>query len=182
MKEKEAKLDLQIKLGKDLSAKEYAAIVALCTQAFELDYTPHMKSFVDPTHVIGWFHHKLVSHVLWITRWLQIGTAPLLRTAYIEALATEISYRNRGFASQLMRKAAAGIQDYGIAALSTGSHGFYARLGWQLWRGPLYARKGKELIAMPQEQGCVMVYSLPQTPPLDIASPLSVEWRELEPW
>ena len=81
-----------------------------------------------------------------------------------------------------MERTAEEIQDYDIAVLSTGSNGFYARLGWKIWEGPLYTRKDNEMIAMPEEQGCVMVLPLPKTPPIDYAAPLSIEWRELEPW
>jgi len=125
---------------------------------------------------------KLVSYVLWITRWLQIDNGPLLRAAYIEGMATELSHRHKGYATKLMERAAKEIQDYDIAALSTGSNGFYARLGWKIWEGPLYTRKDNELIAMPEERGCVMVYDFPKTPPYDITAPISIEWRELEPW
>jgi aminoglycoside 2'-N-acetyltransferase I len=177
-----SKLDIQVKSENKLSAGEYSEIIALTTQAFKRDYTPFMEMFKNPTHVLGRLDGKLVTYVLWITRWLQIGSGPLLMTAYIEGLATELSHRHKGFASQVMRRAVAEIQDYDIAALSTGSPGFYAPLGWKTWEGLLYARKGEELIAMPEEQGCVMVYTLPKSPPLDITAPLSIEWRELEPW
>jgi aminoglycoside 2'-N-acetyltransferase I len=140
-----------------------------------------MKSFENPAHVLGRYRGRLVSHVLWITRWLQIGDGPLLRTAYIEATATDPACRHKGFASAVMKRAADEIQDFDIAALSTGSKDFYSRLGWQLWRGPLFLRKAKELIPTPDEYG-VMVLALPKTPPLDIYAPLSIEWRELEPW
>jgi aminoglycoside 2'-N-acetyltransferase I len=176
------KLFIEVKSDKSLTSKEYAEIVALTSQAFKRDYTPFMEMFPDPTHVLGRLSGQLVSYVLWITRWLQIDDGPLLRAAYIEGMATELSHRHKGFASQLVRRAETEIQDYDIAALSTGSHSFYERLGWKTWDGPLYTRKEKELIAMPEEQGCAMVLALPKSPPLDITAPLSIEWRELEPW
>jgi len=175
-------LDIQIKANKDLSAREFAEIIALTSQAFERDYTPYMESFTSPTHILARLNRKLVCYVAIVTRWTQMGKGPLLKTAAIEGMATELSYRHRGFASQLMRRAVAEAQDYDIAVLSTGRNGFYARLGWKIWEGPLYTRKGKELIAMPEEQGCVMVYALSKTPPLDMTATLSIEWRELEPW
>jgi aminoglycoside 2'-N-acetyltransferase I len=178
----EDKLDIQVKSSQDLSPAEYTEILALCTQAFRRDYAPFLKTFPNPTHILGRYRRKLVSHVLWITRWLQIGASPILRTAYIEALATDLDHRNRGFASEVMRKVVEEIQDFDIAALSTGSHGFYERLGWRIWEGPLYTRKEKDLIAMPEEQGCVMVFCLPKTPPCNLNDSLSIEWRELEPW
>jgi aminoglycoside 2'-N-acetyltransferase I len=174
-------LAIQVKKSQALSAKEYSAILALCNQAFGRDISPIMKSFQNPVHVLGTYHRRLVSHVLWITRWLRIADGPLLRTAFIEATVTDLDYRHRDFASAVMKQATSEIQDFDIAALSTGSPGFYTRLGWQLWRGPLFLRKGKRMIPTPEEHG-VMILSLPKTPPLDIYAPLSVEWRELEPW
>jgi aminoglycoside 2'-N-acetyltransferase I len=176
------KFIIEIKSDKSLTNEEYAEILALTSRSFRKDYTPFMEMFQNPTHILGKLEGKMVSYALWITRWLQVGKGPLLRTAYIEGMATDLSHRHKGFASQLMARAAVEIQDYDIAALSTGSHGFYERLGWKIWEGPLYCRKGKEMIAMPEERGCVMVLSLPKTPPLDITVPLSIEWRELEPW
>jgi aminoglycoside 2'-N-acetyltransferase I len=174
-------LDIQVKLNKDISAGEYAAIIALCSQAFKRDYTSFMGMFMDPTHVLGRYQGELVSYVLWITRWLQMGRGPLMRTAYIEGLATELSHRNKGFASQVMKRAAAEIQDFDIAALSTGSIGFYKRLNWQLWQGPLFIRKDNELVPTPEEQG-VMVLPLPKTPSFSLYNSLSIEWRKVEPW
>jgi aminoglycoside 2'-N-acetyltransferase I len=176
------KLEIAVKANRVLTSEEYAEIVALTSQAFKRDYTPFLEMFVNPSHILGRYHGQLVSYVLWITRWMQIGDAPPMRTAYIEGMATEISHRHKGFASQVMKTAIDAINDYDIAALATGSVGFYRRLGWQVWQGPLYCRKEKELIAMPGEQGCVMVYALPQTPPLDLKAPASIEWRAIEPW
>jgi len=170
-------LQIEVKPDKFLANKERAEIIALTSQAFGRDYMPFMQMFPDPTHVLGLLNGQLVSYVLWITRWLQIENGPLLRTAYIEGMATELSHRHKGFASQLMARVEQEIQDYDIAALATGSHGFYQRLGWRLWEGPLYTRKDNELIAMPEERGCVMVLTLPKTPPLDFTAPLSIEWR-----
>jgi predicted acetyltransferase len=179
---KQEKLDIRIKANSELAADEHAEIIALTSQAFKRDYTPFMEMLVAPTHIIGRYHGQLVSYVSWITRWMQIGKASPIRTAYIEGMATEMGHRNKGFASQVMSTAVDAIKDYDIAALSTGSVSFYTRLGWQLWHGPLYCRKENELIAMPGEQGCVMVYALPKTPPLDLKAPASIEWREKEPW
>ena len=176
-----SKLSIQIKQYADLSETEYAEIIALCSQSFKRDYSPYLKSFSNPTHVLGEYQNKLVSYVLWITRWLQIGESPPLRTAYIEGLATDLDYRNKGFASQILKRAVSEIHDFDIAALSTGSQSFYARLGWRLWQGPLFIRKDNELVPTPDEHG-VMVFSLPKTPPFDINAPLSIEWREIEPW
>jgi aminoglycoside 2'-N-acetyltransferase I len=58
--------------------------------------------------------------------------------------------------------------------------GGYARLGWELWRGPLFVRTDAGLMPTPDEE--VMILRLPRTTPLDLDSPLSAEWREGELW
>ena len=78
----------------------------LCNRAFGEDLEPLLDTFVDATHVLGHYDGSLASHALWVTRNLQVGTSPLLRTAYVEAVATEQTYRNRGFATAIMKRVA----------------------------------------------------------------------------
>lgn len=123
----------------------------------------------------------LVGHALWVARWLQAGRGPLLRTAFVEAVATDPAYRGQGYATQTMRTLTARPSlIYDLAGLSTGSPGFYARLGWQSWRGPLFVRTEVGLLATPTDS--VMILSLPHTPRLDLDGPLSAEWRVGELW
>ena len=173
-------LTLKIKKNTDLSELEFTDIIELCSRAYETDYGPFLDIFTDPTHVLGYYEKTLVSHALWITRWLQIGNSPLMRTAYIEGVATDEPYRNRGFASAVMKRLVVEIVDFEIAGLCTGSPDFYSRLGWQVWTGPLFNRKGDELI--PTSGGPVMILRLPNTPEIDLSAPLSIEWREGEVW
>jgi len=58
---------------------------------------------------------------------------------------------------------------------------FYARLGWECWRGPLSVRVGARLVPTPDEE--VMALRLPRTPtPLDLSLPLAVSWRLGDVW
>lgn len=116
-----------------------------------------------------------------VTRYLQAGTNPILRTAYIEAVATEVNYRNRGFATSIMKHLVGEIQDYELAALSPFNIEFYRRLGWELWQGPLSIRTNDNFLASPEDEE-VMIFRLPKTPPLDLNAPLSAEWRDGELW
>jgi aminoglycoside 2'-N-acetyltransferase I len=142
-----------------------------------------MATFPDTIHVLGRVNGKLVSHALWVTRWLQNKDYPLWRTAFVEVVATDENYRRRGYASAVMRRLAEEIQDYDIGGLCTGhSVHLYAAVGWQLWRGPLFIRMPDgSLLPTPEEKG-VMVLPLPKTPPLGLDSPLSAEWRQGELW
>ena len=157
-------------------------IVSLCNRAYEQDMQTLLETFVDATHVLGYYNDLFVCHALWVTRYLQVGTNPILRTAYVEAVATEAEYRHRGFASSVMKYLVDEIQDYELAALSPFSVEYYERLGWERWRGPLFIRtkEGNLLPSLDDEE--VMILRLPKTPVLDVSAPLSAEWREGELW
>jgi GNAT superfamily N-acetyltransferase len=174
------KLVLKIIPKDQLSDADTAAIIDLCSLAFEEDYTPYMQTFVDPMHVLARLDGKLVSHALWITRWLQVSDGPLLRTAYVEGVATADSFRRQGLATAVMEHLAQEIADFEIGALSPADTSLYARLGWEFWQGPLFHRKAGRLVPDPDE--AVMILRLPKTPNLDLAFPVSVEWREGEIW
>ena len=157
-------------------------IVSLCNRAYEQNMETLFETFVDATHILGYYNDLLVCHALWVTRHLQVGTNPILHTAYIEAVATETNFRNRGFASAIMKYAIGEIHDYELGALSPFRVEYYERLGWERWRGPLFIRT-KEGNLMPSLDGEeVMIYRLPKTPILDLNAPLSAEWREGELW
>jgi aminoglycoside 2'-N-acetyltransferase I len=176
----ETDLDLRVVESRDLPDDELEVIVDMCSRAFGQPYKPFMDTFVDATHVIGYLDGKIISHALWIERWLQIEDSPFLRTAYIEAVVTEEAYRNRGYASAVMRRLAEELDDFELAALATGFPEFYLHLGWQIWEGPLFIRTQEGMTSSPAE--AVMVLELPNSPELDINSPLSAEWREGELW
>lgn len=172
-------LSIQIIDGADLPVATRAAILRLCTAAYGEDFAPYLI-YPAPVHVLGYRGAALVSHAMWVPRWLQVGAAPPLRTAYVEAVATEPAHQGCGYASALMRRLAAAIGDFALGALSPSDESFYARLGWERWRGPLAIRTADGGLATPDEE--VMILRLPATPPLDLAAPLSAEWRDGELW
>jgi aminoglycoside 2'-N-acetyltransferase I len=174
-------LTVQTIPGPSLSDADRRRIIALCNRAYGEDLEPLFSTFVSPTHVLGRLRGRLVSHALWVTRYLQAGSGPLLRTAYVEAVATDPAYRHRGFATAVMQRLAADVQDFELAALSPSDPAFYERLGWELWQGPLFIRTDDGLLLSPGEEQ-VMILRLPRTPPLDLDAPLSAEWRQGELW
>lgn len=163
-----------------LSEQEHSEILELCSRAYQRDFKPFLDTFNDAIHILGRYQDILVTHALWVTRWLQCVELPTLRTAYVEAVATDERYRRQGFASAIMKRVAEETSQFDLGALCTGSPDFYARLGWQLWQGPLFIRAKEGLIATPNEQ--VMILFMPNTPVLNLDSPLSAEWREGELW
>ena len=173
-------LSIEIKSGDILSIDESEDIAALFRQAFEEDFGPYQDVFKDPVHILGKINDRLVSHALWITRWLQPEGQPLLRTAYVEAVATETAYRQRGYATAILQNLAKQIQEYDLGALSPADTSLYSRLGWEYWRGPLYSRRGEEWVFKKDETA--MILRTPKTPLINLQTPLSIEWRPGEVW
>ncbi len=171
---------IQVKPRLTLSPFETEVVIDLCSQAFEEDYAPFFNSVADSVHVFASLENQIVAHALWITRWFQAGDSALLRCAYVEGVATAQAWRGRGLASAVMTHLQTAICDYDLGALSPAETTLYARCGWQYWQGPLYGRRAGEWVLIPDETA--MVYLLPQTPPLDLKAPASIEWREGEVW
>ena len=201
-----ADLTIQILPAAALAPPLQAAIHNLCARAYpgeNLD--PLWAAYAADFHAVGWMQDLPVSYAMVVTRWLQVGDGPLLRTAYVEMAATLPEFQGRGYATALMQRLAAAIAaaDYDLAALCPADTQLYARLGWEYWRGPLFIRRPPEgwpdrekaadrdtdmtthtdtdtaatdeLLPTPEER--VMILRLPPTPPLDLDLPLSAEWR-----
>lgn len=164
----------------DMSAACRQEILSLCSAAYEEDFRPYLELLPNPVHLLAHRSSAFVSHAAWVTRWLQADEGQILRAAYVEAVATAPEYQRQGFASAVMRHLVTLINNFDVGALSPFDVGFYGRLGWQLWRGPLAVRTEEGVLPTPEEE--VMVYRLPRTPALDLDSLLTVEWREGEVW
>jgi aminoglycoside 2'-N-acetyltransferase I len=173
-------LKVEILHADQLTSGQLAEIHALCNRAYEADLEPLFRTFADATHVIGMWGSSMVSHAMWVTRWLQPGNQTPLRTAYVEMVATEPQFQGRGFATAVMRRLASAIHDFELGGLSPAEPMLYTRLGWVFWQGPLFIRSQDGLISTPD--GSLMILRLPKTPPLDLTLPLSAEWREGELW
>ena len=176
-------LKIEVIPAAQLSPEQLAEIHALCERAYaiyDVDLEPIFQTFTDSTHVIGWLGSSMVSHAMWVNRWLQPGGQPPLRTAYVEMVATDPKLQGRGYASAVMRRLAGAITDYDLGGLSPAEPMLYTKLGWVFWQGPLFIRTQDGLISTPD--GSVMILQLPKTPALDLTLPLSAEWRAGELW
>jgi aminoglycoside 2'-N-acetyltransferase I len=161
---------------KDLNEAERSAIVGLCTEAHQVDFGS-LFSFLPPDglHVLAYGDGQLVSHAVVTTRWLQPNNLRLLKTAYVDAVATDPAYQGQGIGSSVMRHLASVIQEYELACLETERVSFYTQVGWEEWRGPLAGRNGTELLPTPDQKG-IMILRLAHTPPLNLNSSLTVEY------
>lgn len=159
----------------------WSPLVALCSAAYDEDFAPILRVQEPEAHVLGLLDGELVAHACWVTRALAPGGLPPLRTAFVEAVATSERQRRRGFASAVLRRLAAAVADFELAALSPSRPAFYERLGWRLWQGPLAIRcHDGTLLPTPDDE--VMILPLARTPALDPTGLLTAEWRTGELW
>jgi aminoglycoside 2'-N-acetyltransferase I len=173
-------ITLEVTRAEDLTNADKAEIVNLCFAAYEENFDHLFEMLPGSTHVLARLDGKLVSHAAWVTRWLQPEEQALLRTAYVEAVATAPEYQGRGFATAVMKELGAQIGSYDLGALSPSDAAFYERLGWESWRGPLAIRTENGLLPTPDEE--VMILRLKDLPNLDSSGRLTAEWRSGELW
>jgi aminoglycoside 2'-N-acetyltransferase I len=161
----------------DLDAATRAAIIQVCIAAHQKDDFEHLFTYIPAggLHAFAYRADQLVSHAVVTPRWLQPEGLPLLRTAYVDAVATLPAYQGQGIGSMVMRHLASLLADFDIGCLETDRVSFYARLGFEEWQGPLAGRKANELIPTPDQKG-IMILRLARTPPLDISGSLTIEY------
>ena len=179
-REQRAPATLTVVDGAALSPAVRAAIVALCSAAFDEDFSRMFALLPGSRHVLVHHGDALVGHACWVERWLEPAGLRPLRTAYVEAVAVPPARHGEGWGGAAMRRVAAEIAAYDLGALSPATYDFYARLGWERWRGPTAIRMAGGLLQTPGEE--IMILRTPRTPPLDLDAPITAEWREGELW
>jgi aminoglycoside 2'-N-acetyltransferase I len=122
-----------------------------------------------------------------VDRRVYLGHEPdqALDVGYVENVATLPELHGAGHGTAVMRAINEIIVDeYALGALATGDNGFYERLGWETWGGPIQVRTlDGERVRSVDEDGHVMVLRTPRTPAdLDLGGPIAVDWRPEEPW
>lgn len=142
----------------------------------------------DWEHALGGVHFVLeesgvvVAHASVIERELHAGDHRLT-TGYVEAVATRTDLQGQGHGSAVMREVGEYIDGaFPLGALDTGRNSFYERLGWVTWRGPTIVRTDSGPVRTEEDDGSVMVHLTPTSPELDLASPISCEWRSGDVW
>jgi aminoglycoside 2'-N-acetyltransferase I len=160
----------------DLKAAERASIVELCIAAHQEEDFKNLFSYIPSggRHFLAYRGAEMASHAVVTTRWLQPEGNPVLKTAYVDAVATLPAYQGQGYGSSVMGHLANNIPEYEIACLETEKTAFYERLGWEVWRGALAGRSAQGLIPTPEQKG-IMVLRLPGTPDLNLDGALTIE-------
>lgn len=179
-------VNIEVVTADGLNSGVRAEIIALCESAYGEDFTRLFEELTNSAHVLTRDERgTLVSHAAWAPRWLQPAEHPILRTAYVEAVATAPEHQRRGLATaalQCLRAMLVLDPTWELAALSPSDPAFYARLGWELWQGPLGIRRDDGIDPTPADEQ-VMILRLPRTPAtMATTSLLTAEWRVGELW
>jgi aminoglycoside 2'-N-acetyltransferase I len=168
-----------------LGAEELEAARRLVFGAFGGRFEEH-----DWEHAVGGVHlvveedGEVVAHGAVVPRVLAAGGREL-RTGYVEAVATRGDRRGRGLATLVMVEAGKVIEEgYELGGLSdgTGIPGFYQRLGWEAWQGPTWAAGPDGPVRTAEEDGGLLVLRTPATGALDLAGPITCDWRAGDVW
>jgi aminoglycoside 2'-N-acetyltransferase I len=124
----------------------------------------------------------LVSHVAVVPRLLCVGDRPF-NAGYVEGVATRADRRGQGRGARAMAAATQLVRStYELGALSTSRQGFYARSGWESWRGPTFVRDGGELLRTPDDDDGVMVLRCGPSAAIDLAAPICCAARPGDDW
>jgi aminoglycoside 2'-N-acetyltransferase I len=176
-------LELRTMRTSDTDEETRESVVRLCIDAHQEEDFNNLFSYLPPEglHVLAYLDGRLVGHAVVTIRWLQAGNEPLLRTAYVDAVATSPTHQGRGIGSAVMRHLASVVDDCDIACLETDRVGFYERLGWEEWRGSLGGRSPEGLIPTPDQRG-IMILRLGRTPDLDPSQRLTIEAHPARIW
>jgi aminoglycoside 2'-N-acetyltransferase I len=179
-------INLELVHADALDNRARAEIVDLCGRAYNEDFSRLFEDFTGTFHILARnARGALACHAMWVTRWLHPDGHPLLRTAYVEAVASAPDQQRRGFGTAVMDRLVGAVCSdpvWELAALSPAVPEFYARRGWEPWLGPLAIRRDGALEPTPPDE-LVMIRRLPRTPAtLVTTSRLTAEWRVGELW
>ncbi|GAA4109480.1 hypothetical protein GCM10022215_03800 [Nocardioides fonticola] len=145
----------------------------------------------DADHAFGGVHviarddeGRPVAHASAVPRRLRVGET-WFEAAYVEAVAVARARRRQGLGTIAMELLADQIAaGWPFAMLSTGSHGFYERLGWRRWAGRSLTRRADGAEEFDDEHGGLMVLvpdGVP-VPGLDLTLDVVCEDRAGDAW
>jgi aminoglycoside 2'-N-acetyltransferase I len=166
----------------DLDAATRDAARALLYAVFD-DMTEHdWEHSLGGVHALAWEDGELVGHAAVVQRRLLHG-GRALRTGYVEGVGVRADRRGRGHGGAMMEaleRVARGAYDLGALGATDEAARFYARRGWQLWRGPSSALTPAGVVRTDDEDGGIFV--LPAAVALDLDGELTCDWRDGDVW
>jgi aminoglycoside 2'-N-acetyltransferase I len=167
----------------EASSERLTEIRRLLVDAFDGDFSDEdWEHALGGRHIVAVDRGVVVSHAAVVPRVLEVEDRPL-HVGYVEGVATTPARQREGLGSLVMAEVSALLRrEFEMGALSTARPGFYARLGWDRWRGGTFVRHRSEVIRAEAEDDGVMVLRFGPTRDIDLAAPLSCEPRSGDDW
>ena len=173
-------MDFVIVKSGELTKEQREHVLEICSDAYEEDFEQYLNLLAPAVHVLGYIENEPICHAAFIERTLYCEDETL-QCAYVEAVATSTKWQGQGYGSQIMENIEKLIQDYDIGALSPSETEFYAKLGWEVWEGPLsFIDKLNNIQKCPDEEAMILL--LPKSGAIDKTKELTCDWREGEVW
>jgi aminoglycoside 2'-N-acetyltransferase I len=181
--------EVRIRPRSSFSGDELETLLRWLEQAYDEPlgswHSEHWDDLGPGPHLTVERDGQLLAHacLAWVP--VKIGGERVV-AGYVEDVATRADVRGRGFATALLQAARPLIEEEAqLGLLSTGSPGFYERLGWVHWRGPTsVAEVDGTVTPTPEEDEWIMALLLPTTPPsVRPGLPIVRPRRDaIEPW
>ncbi|QBI19693.1 GNAT family N-acetyltransferase [Egibacter rhizosphaerae] len=155
----------------------------LLDDAFDGEFSDHdWEHCLGGQHVVARDGEELLCHAALVPRTLEIDGHEW-RCGYVEGVATAAPVQGRGLGSTVMRRIGQMIDhDFEIGGLSTERPAFYESLGWELWHGPTFVRRGPRLVRTEDEDGGVMVLRAGPSRSVDLSAPIACHERPGDDW
>ncbi len=169
----------------ELDPAAVRALRTLMAAAFDDGFTDD-----DWDHALGGRHvllledGEVVAHASVVPRRLRAGER-WLDAGYVEAVAVDPARQGAGAGTAVMRRIGEVVRaEHDLGALSTSAHGFYARLGWERWRGPTWVLTGDgaDPLRTADEDDGIMVLRHGPSASLDVTLALACEERCGDSW
>ena len=177
--------ELRLRVGHtaDFAATELDGAYRLLERVFEGDITADdWEHGLGGVHVMAFVGPALVGHASVIQRRL-LYRGSALRTGYVEAVGVHPDFQRRGIGGRMMdalESIIARAFDLGALGASDIGAAFYRKRSWRRWQGQLFALTPGGVRRTAGEEGGV--YVLPVTQELDLAEPLTADFRGGDVW
>jgi aminoglycoside 2'-N-acetyltransferase I len=166
-----------------LSADRASEVRRLLVAAFDGGFSDD-----DWEHALGGLHVLVVdndvavAHAAVVPRVIEVA-GQAFRAGYVEAVATAPARHGEGLGALAMAEITDVVRrDYELGVLSTDRHAFYARLGWERWRGPTFVRDGDRTVRTEDEDDGVMILRCGPSAAIDLSAAISCEARSGDDW
>jgi aminoglycoside 2'-N-acetyltransferase I len=171
----------------ELDPERFAEITEVCEAAFGTPFAPVWDRVGPGLHVTAEVDGRIAAHAMIVDRplYFEHETDVGIDTGYVENVATHPDLQGHGHAAAVMREINRILHDeYALGGLITTKNAFYAKIGWETWRGPSWVRMADgQRIRSADHDGQIMILRTSRTPArLDVAGAVAVDWRPGTAW